>query len=102
MANNEDELKRGVAQLREEYEAEMPRLTNLAAAVIDVLGSNEASAPEVAAVCLNLLLQAVGHLFGELQADAVAEGISQILEQFNEDPLAKELFKQTRAQAKPN
>jgi hypothetical protein len=102
MANNEDELKREVAQLREEYQAEIPRLTNLAAAVIDVLESKEASAPEVAAVSLNLLLQAIGHLFGELQADAVAEGLSQVLEQFNDDPLAKELFKQTRTQAKPN
>ena len=101
MAKNEEQLKKEVARLREEYEAEIPRLTELGAALIDVLESNEASAPEVMAVCLNLLLQAIEHTFGELQADAVSEGLSQILEQFNDDPLAKQLFNQTR-QGKPN
>jgi hypothetical protein len=102
MAKNEEELKKEVARLREEYETAIPRLTNLAAAVIDVFKNNETSPPEVVAVCLNLLLQAVGHIFGEVQADVLAEAISQVLAQLSDDPLAKELFKQTRGQDRPN
>jgi hypothetical protein len=102
MANNEEELKKEVARLREEYETDIPRLKTLAAAVIDVFEKNEASPPEVVAVCLNLLLQTVGHIFGEIQADVLAEAISQVLAQLNDDPLAKELFKQTRSQERPN
>lgn len=59
MANNEEELKKEVARLHQQYEAEIPRLTDLSVAVISALESNDASPPEVSAVCLDLMLQAI-------------------------------------------
>lgn len=102
MANHEEELKKEVARMREQYEKAIPRLTDLAARVIDVLKNNGASAPEVAAVCLNLLLQTIDHTFGEIYAHALDEAISQVLAQFDEDTLSQELLRQTRNQARAN
>jgi hypothetical protein len=102
MANNEEELKKKVARLHRQYEAEIPRLRDLSAAVIGALNSNDASPPELLAVCLDLMLQAIGHIFGETKADILNEGISQLLAQLSDDPLAKELFKQKQNQERPN
>ena len=102
MANNEEELKKEVARLHRQYEAEIPRLTDLSIAVIDAFKSNDASPPELLAVCLDLMLQAIGHIFGETKADILNEGISQLLTQLSDDPLAKELFKQRQNQERPN
>ena len=102
MANNEEELKKEVARLHEEYEAEIPRLRDLSVAVIDAFKSNDASPPELLAVCLDLMLQAIGHFFGETKADILNEGISQLLTQLSDDPLARELFKQRQNQERPN
>jgi hypothetical protein len=49
MANNEEELKKEVARLHRQYEAEIPRLTDLSVAVIGVFESNDASPTEVSA-----------------------------------------------------
>jgi|ERR1700758_1764079 hypothetical protein len=102
MANDEEELKKEVTRLHQQYEAEVPRLTDLSVAVIGALESNDASPPEVSAVCLDLMLQAIGHIFGETKADILAEGISQLLAQLSDEPLAKELFKQRQNQERPN
>jgi Rod binding domain-containing protein len=102
MANNEEELKKEVARLHRQYEAEIPRLTDLSVAVIGAFESNDASATEVSAVCLDLMLQAMGHIFGDTKADIMAEGISQLLTQLSDEPLAKELFKQKENQERPN
>jgi hypothetical protein len=102
MANSEEEMKKEVARLHKEYEAEIPRLTDLSVAVIGALESNDASPAEASAVCLDLMLQAIGHIFGETKADILAEGISQLLTQLSDEPLAKELFKQRENQERPN
>ena len=81
MANNDEELKKEVARLHRQYEAEIPRLTDLSVAVIGAFESNDASPTEVSAVCLDLMLQAIGHIFGDTKADILAEGISQLLTQ---------------------
>jgi hypothetical protein len=74
----------------------------LSVAVIGAFESNDASRTEVSAVCLDLMLQAIGHIFGETKADILAEGISQLLAQLSDEPLAKELFKQRQNQERPN
>jgi len=48
------------------------------------------------------MLQAIGHIFGETKADILAEGISQLLTQLSDEPLAKELFKQRENHERPN
>ena len=72
MANNEEELKKEVARLQRQYEAEIPRLTDLSVAMIDAFKSNDASPPELLAVCLDLMLQAIGHIFGETKAEIIS------------------------------
>lgn len=95
MAKDKQEVKKDVARLREQFEADIPRLAGISAAVIAALESTDAEEREVVTVCLDLTLQALGRIFGEMKAAIVAEGISQILKQLNNDPDEKELFKQT-------
>lgn|ERR1019366_788482 len=94
MAKDKQEAKKDVARLREQFEADVPRLTGISA-VIGALESTDAAEHEVVAVCLDLTLQALGRIFGEMNAVIVAEGIRQILKQLNDDPDEEELFNQT-------
>jgi hypothetical protein len=102
MAKDKQEAKKNLARLREQFEADIPRLTRISAAVIGALESTDAEAHEVVTVCLDLSLQALGRIFGEMNAAIVAEGISQILKQLNDDPDEKELFKQTERRERLN
>jgi len=86
MAKDKQEAKKDVARLREQFEADVPRLTGISAAVIGALESTDAAEHEVVAVCLDLTLQALGRIFGEMNDVIVAEGIRQILKQLNDDP----------------
>jgi len=96
MANKKEELKNEIANIQEESEAEVSRLTDLKDAVVDVLATNDASAREVAVVGLNVMLDAVGHMFGHPNADILADVVNQVIEQLSDNPLAEALIKRTR------
>jgi len=96
MANKKEEVKNEIANIHEESEAEVSRLTDLKDAVVDALAANNASAREVAAVGLNVMLDAVGHMFGHQNAEILADVVNQVVEQLSDNPLAEALIKRTR------
>ena len=98
MANKKEELKDEIARIQAEREAEAPRLADLKDAVVDALATNDASAREAAVVGLNVMLDAVGHMFGEMNAEILADVINQVVAQFGDHPLAAELIGRTRGE----
>jgi hypothetical protein len=96
MASKKEELKNEIANIQEETEAEVSRLADLKDAVVDALATNDASAREVAVVGLNVMLDAVGHMFGEMNAKILADVINQVVTQFGDHPLAAELIERAR------
>lgn len=95
MADKKEELKNQFANIQEESEAEVSRLTDLKDAVVDALATNHASAREVAVVSLNVMLDAVGHMFGHPNAEILADVVNQVVEHLS-NPLEEALVKGTR------
>jgi hypothetical protein len=102
MANKEEELKNKIARIRETQEAEVPRLADLTGAVVGALEKNDASAHETAGVGFNAMLDAFGHMFGETNAEILANVINQVVAQLSDHPLVEELVEHIQGLQKTN
>lgn len=102
MATNEEEFKNKIVKSQGACESQLPRLTDLAVAVLTTLESNHASAQEVATVSLRIMLETFCHVFGETKAEILAEAIDQVLAQLGDDPLTSAWIEHTQRERGAN